>query len=252
MAKLHELLAVHNNLKGQTLKVLTDLKATFGTKKHLFTKKLVKFISSVEEIPDSIKEQSDIQSSVKQEIDWVSKILSNSIDASYAIDVANTEAKADVILEDGTVLLKDVPATALLQLEKTVREVSELVKTVPTLDPAKGFKLDPDSGDGWYAAREVEVETTRKQKKIFVLYAATVQHPAQTQLIDEDVKVGVNRTQEWSTMITPAQKAQLIERAEMLFRAVTQARSRANDQTIDQAANKIGDKLLGYVFSPLG
>ena len=140
MAKLHELLAVHNNLKGQTLKVLTDLKATFGTKKHLFTKKLVKFISSVEEIPDSIKEQSDIQSSVKQEIDWVSKILSNSIDASYAIDVANTEAKADVILEDGTVLLKDVPATALLQLEKTVREVSELVKTVPTSRPSQGIQ----------------------------------------------------------------------------------------------------------------
>ncbi len=251
MAKLHELLAVHNNLKGQALKVLTELKGTFNTKRHLFQKKLVTFESTTEGMPDSVKEQSDIQSSVRQEVDWVSKIIANSIDASYAIDVANTSAKADIVLEDGTILLKDVPATALLQLEKSVREVSELVKTIPTLDPAKGFKLDPDSGEGWYAAREIEVETTRKQKKVLVLYAATVQHPAQTQLIDEDVKVGINRTQEWSTMITPAQKAELIERAEKLFRAVTQARSRANDQTIDQAANKIGDKLLGYVFSSL-
>lgn len=46
-------------------------------------------------------------------------------------------------------------------------------------------------------------------------------------------------------------KAELLTRAEGLYRAVTQARSRANDTPVEVKANKIGNSLLEYVFSPL-
>jgi hypothetical protein len=56
---------------------------------------------------------------------------------------------------------------------------------------------------------------------------------------------------EWSSLITPALKADLLERSEALFRAITQARSRANDIEVDAKSHKIGKVLLGYVFTPL-
>jgi hypothetical protein len=48
MAKLHELLAVNSNLAGQATKVLTELKATFEKKKHLFEEKKVVFLADEE------------------------------------------------------------------------------------------------------------------------------------------------------------------------------------------------------------
>jgi hypothetical protein len=251
MAKLHELLAVDSNLKGQAQKTRTELQATMEKKKHLFQEKLVTFISNEEGKPATTREQSDIQTTVRKEVAWLKPILEKSIDASYVIDIANTTAKADIVLEDGTILVKDVPATALLQLEKRVKEVQEFVKSLPTLDPAKGFKPDTTREVGIYIARQVDKVSTQKIQEPLVLAPATKEHPAQVQLISKDVPVGTIQEQEWSSMLTPAMKADLLERGEELYRAVTKARSRANEQDIDVKSNKIGGKLLEYIFHPL-
>ena len=251
MAKLHELLAVDANLKGQAQKCRTELQSTLEKKRHLFAQKLVTFTPLAEGAPAETREQSDIQTTVKKEVEWLSNIIKKAVDASYAIDVANTTAKADVVLEDGTTLLKDVPATALLQLEKRVKEVSEFIHTIPTLDPAKGFEPDTSREAGIYKAREVLKSSTQKIQEPLTLSPATKEHPAQVQLVTKDVKVGTIQELEWSSLITPALKADLLERSEALFRAITQARSRANDIEVDAKSHKIGKKLLEYVFSPL-
>jgi hypothetical protein len=251
MSKLHELLAVDANLKGQAQKCRTELQSTLEKKRHLFAQKLVTFTPLAEGAPAETREQSDIQTTVKKEVEWLSNIIKKAVDASYAIDVANTTAKADVVLEDGTTLLKDVPATALLQLEKRVKEVSEFIHTIPTLDPAKGFEPDTSREAGIYKAREVLKSSTQKIQEPLTLSPATKEHPAQVQLVTKDVKVGTIQELEWSSLITPALKADLLERSEALFRAITQARSRANDIEVDAKSHKIGKKLLEYVFSPL-
>lgn len=251
MAKLHELLAVDANLKGQAQKCRIELQSTLEKKRHLFAQKLVTFTPLAEGAPAETREQSDIQTTVKKEVEWLSNIIRKAIDASYAIDIANTTAKADVILEDGTTLLKDVPATALLQLEKRVKEIAEFIHTIPTLDPAKGFELDSTREAGIYKAREVLKSSTQKVQEPLTLAPATKEHPAQVQLVTKDVKVGTIQELEWSALVTPALKAELLERSEALFRAVTQARSRANDIEVDAKTHKIGKKLLDFVFEPL-
>jgi len=251
MSKLHELLAVDANLKGQAQKCRTELQSTLEKKRHLFAQKLVTFTPLAEGAPAETREQSDIQTTVKKEVEWLSNIIKKAVDASYAIDVANTTAKADVVLEDGTTLLKDVPATALLQLEKRVKEISEFIHTIPTLDPAKGFEQDMSREAGIYKAREVLKSSTQKVQEPLTLSPATKEHPAQVQLVTKDVKVGTIQELEWSSLITPALKADLLERSEALFRAITQARSRANDIEVDAKTHKIGKKLLEFVFAPL-
>lgn len=250
MPKLHELLAVETNLETQATKVRTDLTETFQKKRHLFEEKRVTFSAMAEGTPPVVESQSNIQSTVAKELDWVSKHLAKALDASYQVAEANTQARADVVLDDdaGTVLLKDVPATSLLELEKRLVEIRELVSSAPTLDPAKGFSPDDQKGAGIYKAREITKTRTKKDAKVIVKYEATKEHPAQTELMPVDVPTGAISEQEWSGMITPADKAEMLDRAEHAIRAVRRARARANEQDADPS-KKIGAKLLNFIIS---
>lgn len=247
MTKLHELLAVESNLEGQANKCRTELANTFEKKRHHFEEKKVLFESNEENVPPVVETQSDIQTTVKSEFNWIQGHLSKLYDASLQVAEANTRAKSDVVLEDGTVLLKNVPATALLELEKRLVDVKNLVSVAPTLDPTKGFVADNNRGDGYYVAREVVKNRTKKTNRPIVLYQATDKHPAQTQLVQEDVVVGRIKEQEWSSMLTVDEKAKLLERVEELTRSVRRARSKANDVEVNNDL-KLGNKLLNYVF----
>jgi hypothetical protein len=253
MPKVHELLAVQGNINGQTQKLRTDLMATFEKKKHLFQETLQTF-QSTEEGKDStpqVESQQSIQTSVLKEINWISQKLVKMIDIGHQVDIGNTQAKADVTLEDGTTLLRDIPATTLLWLEKRISEWKDLILSIPTLDPAKGFSLDTSRGKGIYKAREVNKPRTRKTKEVIQLSPATDKHPAQVQLIDIDKNIGTIKEQEWSSMITPALKADLLDNVEKLDRAVKAARSKANEQEVAKDAGKIGSDLLEFIFKPL-
>lgn len=249
MSKLHELLAVSTNLETQAAKVRADLSNTFEKKRHLFEEKRTTFTPLEEGKPAVIESQSSIQSTVFRELNWIAGHLVKSIDADYQVAEANTVARADVVLDDdkGTILLKGVPATALLELEKRLAEVRELISGAPTLDPAKGFDLDTQKGEGIYKAREVTKNRTKKEPKVIVKYEATKEHPAQTEMFVVDVPSGTISEQEWSGMITPSTKADMLDRAEQLIRAVRRARSRANDAEVDQT-KKIGSTLFKFLL----
>lgn len=247
--KLHELLAVETNLETQAGKVRADLAATFEKKRHLFEEKRTVFLPLAEGEQPTVELQSDIQSTVQKELDWVQGHISKALDASFQVAETNTKARSDVVLEDdaGTVVLKDVPATALLELEKRLTEIASLIGVVPTLDPAKGFTLDSQRGVGVYKAREVVKNRTKKTPKVIVKYEATKEHPAQTELVAEDVITGKIQEQEWSGLITPGDKSELLNRVEVLSRAIRRARSRANEAEVD-TTKKIGNTLLNYIF----
>jgi hypothetical protein len=247
MPKLHELLAAEGTAKSQADKCRTDLMSTFDKKKHLFGQKLVTFLGNTEGAVPVTEEQSDLQTTVPQELKWIGDIWSKALDLAFAIDLGNVTAKADVTLDDGSVLLKDVPATALLQLEKRANEIHAFIQAIPTLDPAKGFKLDADKGIGVYVAREDVKTRTKKVENFKVIVQPTKEHPAQAVKVVEDVPIGTIRTQEWSGMITPADKADMLNRAEELRRAFKTARSRANDVKVE--APKIGNTVFSYVFA---
>lgn len=251
MAKLHELLAVDSNLKGQAVVCRTELRGTMTNKRHHFAEKLVTFTPIGEHQLPITEVQTPIQTTVREEIDWLQDILVKQIDVSFAIDFANTTAKSDIVMEDGNVIAKDVPTTALMQLEHRLKEVLEFAKQIPTLDPAKGFEIDPARPAGTYKARVVTKPRTQKVETHVVVVPPTDKHPAQVVKETKDVLTGTLEELEWSSLITPKAKAEILERGEDLLRAVIKARMRANVEEIAPAEHRIGKVLLDYVFKPL-
>ena len=246
--KLAELLAVEQQLKLQAATTLNELKHTFEKKRHLFEAKKKTFTPIEDGAQPTVEEESTIQSTVRQELKWIADIWTKPLDTMVQVEETNTKARADVTLDDGTVLLASVPATALMQLEKRAGDILGLLKSIPTLDPAKGFTLDATSGKGHYVAREVPKNRTKKVQQPLVKYHATEQHPAQVEVISVDVTAGRLLEQEWSGLITPAEKGELIERAEEVQRAIKQALSRAN-QTEVSTATTVASKLFGYIVN---
>lgn len=248
MPKQHELLAVQSNINGQATKLRTELIATFEKKRHLFEETLKTFTSSDEGSTAQVEEAKSIQTGVEKELRWISGKLVQQVDIGFQVDLANTQAKANVEVDD-VIIVKDVPATTLLWLEKRIMEWKEMITAIPTLDPAKGFVLDDSKGKGIFKAREVRKVRTRKAKKVITLAPPTDKHPAQVQLIDVDEPIGTIQEQEWSSMLTPATKADLLDRCEVLYRAVVKARSKANEQEVTKT--KIGSDLLDFILEPL-
>jgi hypothetical protein len=250
MPRLHALLAVESSLKTQANAARSDLANTFDKKKHHFTETRTTFKPYAENEPDVVEQQLDLQTTVPGEIEWLTPFLVKAIDAGYQVDEANSVARADVVLEDGRTLLTGLPATALMQIEKRLNELHEFVTQIPTLDPSKGFREDPDFSKPYvYKARDVQNPRTKKETKHIVVVPPTDRHPAQVVSSVEDVPIGMILKQEWSGLITPARKGLFIERVEELTRAVKQARSRANEIEVETKKLQIGATLLGYVFA---
>ena len=245
MAKLFEKIVIEQQLKNQTAAVRNELKNTFEKKRHLFEEKLQTYQPDAGELV--IESQSSINTGVISELRWIGDHIGRAIDTSYQVANGNTRAFADVLLDDGTVIIRHAPATALLELEKRVQEILDLVKAVPTLDPAKGFEPDRDKGKGIYKAREVTEIKTKKTQIPLVKYEATEHHPAQVDVVSADVRTGIIRKQEWSSMITPADKGDMIDRVEQLLRAVKTALHRANDLVLDEEP-QIAKQIFDWVI----
>ena len=243
--RIHEVLPVADSLKGQMAKVIADLGSTFKDKRHLFSEQVIQVNPFKETEKSSEERQSTLQSTVPQELKWVSETIAKAIDASMMVDNANTVAKANIEL-DGQVLAANVPATSLLELEKSITRVKELINLVPTLDPAKGYTPCADR-DNVFKARDVNKTRTKKEKQVLTLAPATDKHPAQVQVYDADVAVAKLIEQEFSGMVTPQAKADMLGRVEDLIRAIRSARARANNVEVPQTT-KIGQVLLDYVL----
>ncbi len=245
--RLHELLAIRTSLETQAGTTTNGLAATFEKKHHLFTGKVKSFTPNGEASATKVEEQLDIQTTVTGELTWLKPHVTPWIDNIFHIAQGNTDAKADIVLDNGQVIATAVPTSALLDYERLVEGLRQLALKIPTHDPAKSFAPAPDKGAGIYAARPVEKVRREKHKKVYVLAPATDKHPAQVQLIDEDEPTGTIHEQEWSAMLTPAQKADILARTEHLARAVKRARMRANTAIVD-VSRKIGEEMFRYAF----
>src|SRR5439155_9146791 len=167
--KLHELLAVKDSLRTQAEATRADLMETFEKKRTHFSEKRVTFKSLTEGVEDKVESQLGLQTTVTKELIWIGEKIVKAIDIAHQVDQGNRIALADVVLEDGTVLLAQVPATTLLELEKRVKEVQDLIAKIPTLDPASGFEPDKERGAGIYKARDIEKPRTEKKFEFVVM-----------------------------------------------------------------------------------
>ena len=148
--------------------------------------------------------------------------------AFAAKERTNQEAKADIVV-DGNTLLADVPATALLGLEKKLAALRDLYGRIPTLDPGIKWQIDPAAEEGVYVCAEDEIRfKTEKTIHSKVLYDATKEHPAQIEKWAQDTPIGRIVITRRCSMLSPADKSKYLGRIDTLIRAVKKARQRAN------------------------
>lgn len=243
MKKLHQIIAIEKGHKTQTLADITEVYKTFQ-KPGLFNG-FTKMYSPVDE--DGLQlppEQQRVQYHAEALLSSVAEKMSDLINTSATKDWANTQAKADVVV-DGKTLLEGVPATFLLYLEKQLDNIKAEISKLPELDPS--YDWSRDENIGVWKATPVKSHRTQKVHRPIVKYDATEHHPAQTELITEDQIVGYWTTTRLSGAIQTPRKELLKKRVRKLIDAVKQARAQANEQPVEQkeVAKAVFDYLLG-------
>jgi len=180
---------------------------------------------------------------VAKELDEANKLWAELFDISYVRDVTNCEAFADVVV-DGQVLFTKAPVTFLLFLEKKLKDIHLVFSKLPTLDPANTWTWDENKG--CYVTPPSESSRPKKVARPFVKYEATVQHPAQVEVVTEDVIIGYWTTIQFSGAMPNDKARRLLARVEALQRAVKVAREEANMTKIT-TTQKVGDAILNYL-----
>lgn len=243
MTKLNQIIAVEKGIKSTVKSAVTDLYKA-AQKPELFNgmSKHYEPVSEQDEIlpPENKRVQFTAQGLLKE----VSALMSKLFDVTAKKDWANTEAKADVTV-DGKVLVIQAPVSFLLFLEKELTDIRTFINHLPVLDPADDWSQDVNSG--LYKTGVVKTHRTKKVPKPVVLYPATAEHPAQTQLFAEDVLAGHWNAIKQSGALPKPEKQALLERAEVLLQAVKQAREAANSQEVKKVPD-IGQAVFGYLL----
>lgn len=241
--RLNQVVAVEKPLKQRVERWLSDAYKTLQ-KPDLFEGH-TKTYQPKEEGGDTLPEDNrHVQQNATSILKEASKLWTELLDVSLTRDLANCEAKADVEV-DGNVLLEKVPATFLMLLEKHLNDIHSLIAKTPTLDPAKKWTFDKDSGlSRTEAQRTVR---TMKVNDVITLAPATDKHPAQAQLVQVDKSVGFWNTTHLSGAISPVAQKNMLAAVEKLMASVKKAREEANG--VIAPDKKVGDRLFQWIWA---
>lgn len=242
MTKINQVLAIEKNKKTTLHKEISELHKAMQ-QPALLTGHKKTFAPREEDGETYPPEERRVQHLHQDVIDQVCERLAVLMDVTATKDWSNCRARADVEL-DGEIFLEQVPVTFLLFLEKELTDLQTFVTKMVELDPAQNWTFDENSGQ--YRSDSTTSHKTKKLQKPIVLYDATPEHPAQTQLITEDVVVGHWTTTHFSGAIPRPKKRRLLERITELQDAVKFARERANSLEADQ--QKLGRRVLDHLF----
>lgn len=188
-------------------------------------------------------ERQRVQETVSNVLKTLSQNKAELFDVTAQKDFANMYAKADVVV-NGETIVPNAPVPFLLFLEKQLTDLRTLVTALPVLDEAEDWTADLNSG--LYKTGITARNSTKKVQKPLVLYPATDKHPAQTQLITEDVTVGVWEQVKQSGAMPKPERDALLDRVETLLNAVKFARESANDTEAPRV--NVGASIFGFLL----
>ncbi|WP_433710688.1 hypothetical protein ACQP2U_30895 [Nocardia sp. CA-084685] len=242
MTKLNQIIAVEKGVKSGALRELAQ------TQSQLQKPGLLSGIARTYQPKDEEGEQLPPESTrvqVKSEevLRQTAATLTRLFDVTATKDWANCEAKADVRVDEET-LLAAVPVSYLLFLEKQLADLHTFVKKLPVLDAAEAWAFD-DSSDTW-RTDAVRTIRTKKVPRNHVKAEATEKHPAQVEVYYEDIAIGYWTTVKFSGALPARRVNELAERIEKLQQAVKFAREEANGSQVTD--RKTGDVIFRYLF----
>ena len=242
MPKLNQIIAISAGKKSSAQKAITEAHHSLQKTAQL------EGISRTYKPKDDEGEQLPPEKKLVQLKAWdavagVTTALVELFDIVATQDQANCLAKANVVV-DGNAVLKDIPVTTLLFLEKQLVDLHTFVEKFPTLDPGETWHYSPDVD--YHASESNQTTKTRKVLKNHVKSEATKEHPAQVETYTEDVIVGYWTTIKFSGAIPAKERNEILARVRKLQEAIKSAREEANN--LEVVSKKIGAPVLKYLF----
>lgn len=242
MSKLNQVIAIEQGIKAKGNAQKSELYKV-AQKPALFNGFIKKYQPKAEggeRFPD---EKQKVQFTAADLVSGVGAVLKALFNVEAAKDYANCLATSDIIV-DGKVLVEKAPTTFLLYLSKELTDLDTFVSALPTLSEDEEWREDAQVR--LYKTEATETIKTKKVQKPIVLYPATTEHPAQTQLITEDEVVGTWQQIKLSGAFTNEAKRALLVRINKLADAVKTSREQANMiEAVDQDAGTI---LTSWLF----
>lgn len=242
MTKLNQIIAIEKGTKSRTVAELTA--AHHDLQKGPLLSGIARTYKPKDDEGETFpSESTKVQVRAEEVISRTVETLTKLFDVTATKDWANNHAKADVSV-DGNVLVRDVPVTYLLFLEKQLVDFHTFVKKLPVLDLSETWIRDA-STDTW-ATEPTATVKTKKIPRNHVKAEATEKHPAQVEVYYEDVIVGTWRTVKFSGALPAARQNELLERVEKLQEAVKFAREEANAAEVKDV--KTGEKIFRWIL----
>lgn len=244
-SNLCQIIAVATGKKNEVKNDLTKLYQ--GLSKEDLLKGLVRTYQPIDEEGEKFPDESKmVQVRVQDVLDKARKLQTELFDVVVTQDVGNTIAKADVEV-DGVTVLKDVPVTSLLFLEKHLTDLHSIVGALPCVPQESNWRWDDNRGV--YVSDVVQTAKTNKIPFPLVKYEATKEHPAQVEVVHKDKVVGYWSKTEFSGALSVKEKLEYINRVRKLREAVVRAREKANQVSVDHQS--VGKAIFDYLLAPI-
>jgi len=242
MTKLNQIIAVEKGVKSKSY---ADISAAHHkVQKAALLSGIARSYQPKDDEGEQLPpESTKVQVKAEDVLAETAQTLTRLFDVTATKDWANGSAAADVDV-DGKTLLKAVPVTYLLFLEKQLTDIYTFVVKLPTLDAAETWHFDDAAGT--WATDIVQTVRAKKVPRNHVKAEATQFHPAQVEVYFEDVPVGYWRTVKFSGALPATRVRELADRVEKLQAAVKFAREQANG--MDVVDQRVGDKVFSYLF----
>lgn len=241
--KLNQIIALVAGKKTRIQKFLTGIH-------HGWKEERLKGISRTyspkdeegEQLPPEVR---SVQIRVNQSINSIREQMADFINIVASQEIANTTAKANLIIDEEMEIVRDVPVTVLLFLEKQLVDLRTLIEHLPTLPRDKEWTYDKNRN--CYVSTIEQTNRTKKVPKPIVKYPATTEHPAQTEMVMDDIIVGQWSTTHFSGALPESELEIMLTRVTKLLEAVKVARELANCIDIDLEKD-LGKTVLNYIF----
>ena len=238
----NQIIALASDIKSKKQAVFSEMYHLLG-KEGVFTG-YTKTYQPKKDGDDVIPPESKpVQLTVEQAIKKSKEVLAEMFNVVATQDVGNCYAKADVKVGE-TIILKDVPATHLIFLEKQLKDIETFISKLPVLDPSENWKFNEASG--CYKSDESTTYRTKKVPTSMITAPATPEHPAQVQVYNDEVNIGTYTTTKFSGCMKVVEKDALMQKVLDLKKAVQVALQEANSTLITEQT--FGKTIVDYIF----
>jgi hypothetical protein len=241
---LGQLIAVERALRQEDNNHGSRLK--HGAKESLFTGEVRTYKSHSENPPPSEHwpaQYKELQRRVEDDLDEARQYAVPAMNIVASKDATNTIAKADVIVR-GNTLLRDVPVSHLLWLEKYLTEYRGYFTALPVNKPDKEWTWSET--ERLWRSRLEETPRTDKVLSGVTLHPGSDKHPPVVQAVTKDVPIGLYQTIVLSGAISASRKKELLDKITEVILAVKDAIAVADRTPVVEVRE--GDAIFKFIL----